>query len=803
MSASPRLDAALTTGDLVILAGAGVSRLGPSYLPGWYDFNKSLLDEAKACALRGLPDLDATAVAAINGLDIGQIPVEAFSDLIVRSFASDGYFTVLDVLDADQTNANHQALAALAKLGRLKAIVTTNFDTLIERACRDAGVAVTVLTGHDLITGGVPDGFVLYKIHGSVTAASTLVDTVGQKLRGLPEPIRARLGELFGGNHLLVLGYSGGDLKFGRDYLMLSAIDDDAPGFSWVFQPGSKPGAEVTALKARLGDRGAIITAALPEFFSTLGVDAASPEPATDEASSRYAVQRRAAERIRKFFDERYVGPLSSAAFCAGLLARTGHDASAAAIRRGLADEAERWGTQMPVTSAIVFRTLATGAMRNGDVKTAERWTRMEIGFWESLETHLAVDAPDDARRDLLNSTAIVWRNLAVVQRAHHDYASAKASIARAGELARRSGHPGLTSDVLQELAHYLAEAEPDADLQVSVLRRAVSAAIEDGSARRVTSTLADLGELLIDLGEYFLAKKELARAGGYLALAVDADDAERIEIALASIEARRNNPSQAAARLQPLVDRHAAHTPAGARVRAALARFIGHDDHWRPNALAMIDDVAAAMDDGRLAAASLPQVPPRDALASLRSARAAGGRSALLTLLHVDDTIDEVSSRGQIVLAEFAQFPWVLPSFYGQLCHAAKARGAWLRVMDLAQGLFFSAGIVGDTARQLEATNLMGTARAILGNLRGAVGELESALPGAPPGPLRDAITANIGTIRAATEPVPPASLSMPAVDAPPPPAAAAAWIGAAQRLAMNDVVGAVALLAAARGGR
>src|SRR5262245_54325465 len=92
------LQSAADHGDLLVLAGAGISKLGPSFLPDWFGFNRSLLEEAKACAQR-LAQLDAAAIEALQALQIDQIPVEAFSDLIVQSLAAEGYFTVLDVLD--------------------------------------------------------------------------------------------------------------------------------------------------------------------------------------------------------------------------------------------------------------------------------------------------------------------------------------------------------------------------------------------------------------------------------------------------------------------------------------------------------------------------------------------------------------------------------------------------------------------------------------------------------------------------------------------------------------------------------
>jgi len=105
----PPLARALDTGRLLIPAGSGISKLGPSFLPDWRGFNRSLLEEAKASAVRGLPGMTDEAATAIRGLNLDRLPVEVFSDLIVRSFAAEGYFPVLGVIDSEHPNANARA----------------------------------------------------------------------------------------------------------------------------------------------------------------------------------------------------------------------------------------------------------------------------------------------------------------------------------------------------------------------------------------------------------------------------------------------------------------------------------------------------------------------------------------------------------------------------------------------------------------------------------------------------------------------------------------------------------------------
>src|SRR5215472_12208305 len=139
---SDRLDHAIEAarqGRLAVLAGAGISTLPPASLPSWSEFTSALLSVAVATAVNS-PFLDEDSIAAIRSLTPDSISTAALSESISKYVASAGYFRFLTVLDSTTTNANHQALAELAGRGRLRAIVTPNFDTLIERAFEESHV---------------------------------------------------------------------------------------------------------------------------------------------------------------------------------------------------------------------------------------------------------------------------------------------------------------------------------------------------------------------------------------------------------------------------------------------------------------------------------------------------------------------------------------------------------------------------------------------------------------------------------------------------------------------------------------
>jgi hypothetical protein len=187
---------------LAIFAGSGLSVLPPAFLPDWRSFNQAVLEAVKTAAAVALAD-DPDARAALDTLTLDRIPVEAFSDQIVDGFSGADYFSVLDVLDGVATNVNHRALAELAARGALRAIVTTNFDTLIERAFRERGVALQVFAKTQDFERPPPfEHCVLYKIHGTVGADTTFVDTVSQKMRGLGAAKRTHLHAVYDAFHL-------------------------------------------------------------------------------------------------------------------------------------------------------------------------------------------------------------------------------------------------------------------------------------------------------------------------------------------------------------------------------------------------------------------------------------------------------------------------------------------------------------------------------------------------------------------------------------------------------------------------
>ena len=125
----------------VVVAGSGISKASPSNLPSWWEYNLILLEELNRSASSLLPE--GEYALTLNLMEY--IPVVSVSDFLTRGAMGKGYFPILKILDGSSPNNIHYGLASLAQRGQLKAIITTNFDTLLEQAFDNSGVPYQLL----------------------------------------------------------------------------------------------------------------------------------------------------------------------------------------------------------------------------------------------------------------------------------------------------------------------------------------------------------------------------------------------------------------------------------------------------------------------------------------------------------------------------------------------------------------------------------------------------------------------------------------------------------------------------------
>lgn len=305
----------------VVIAGAGISAEPPSNLPSWWEYNKKLIAQIKAGALELCPE----AADILECIDVeNKLPVQCISQLVVSQGAGESYFPLLELLNGTIPNANHYALAELAWQGALNAVVTTNFDTLIEAAFRSKAVPLyTAVQKQDYYEAANVAECKLFKIHGSVHNDASLIDTVRQKAVGLSSEKRLILENVLSGGDIFVIGFSGADLDFDLDYIPLARALEGGSKLTWIIRPGSAPNPNVAELQRRHPKNVSVREMELPELFESLGVcnenlQKTSPDATVPENETKLA------QKIKELFSSPYIGPHGCVGYCLTLLEMIG-----------------------------------------------------------------------------------------------------------------------------------------------------------------------------------------------------------------------------------------------------------------------------------------------------------------------------------------------------------------------------------------------------------------------------------------------------------------------------------------------
>ena len=281
---------AVKQGRLVPFVGAGTSCIPPTALPSWTNVNQAVLKGLWGRALEAATDNEELKsyvhrfyTCIKETLEEKELPPEFFSEIIVNRLG-DFYFNVLSVLDSDNTNTVHQTLASLAKVGSVRVIITTNFDTCVEQALIDEGVQPIVFKGQATFDvnalriglretpfdASSPVCYVL-KVHGSADDSSSVVDTLAQRSIGLPKEITDCVDLSLEYGHWLFLGFSGADLLGDKNYLQIRPSMDTAVGFTWLNRYCDQPLESVTKLANDYPNgKASILYAELPDALKPL-----------------------------------------------------------------------------------------------------------------------------------------------------------------------------------------------------------------------------------------------------------------------------------------------------------------------------------------------------------------------------------------------------------------------------------------------------------------------------------------------------------------------------------------------------
>lgn len=194
----------IKTGKTVLFLGAGISR--NSGIP--------MVAQLVPYILQKLDVTKEETELVMNS----DLPFEVFMEILHESSNID---RLLDVFEGGQPNAMHILIARLVKAEHLKTIVSTNFDTLIEKALEAEGLKrgedfeVTYKEEEFDAINWNDDKIRLIKIHGSIKDKAnigvTLKKVASEQLSQQRQGVINHIFSEGAHNNVLVLGYSSSD----------------------------------------------------------------------------------------------------------------------------------------------------------------------------------------------------------------------------------------------------------------------------------------------------------------------------------------------------------------------------------------------------------------------------------------------------------------------------------------------------------------------------------------------------------------------------------------------------------------
>ena len=525
----------------------------------------------------------------------------------------------------------------------------------------------------------------------------TLVDTVTQKLRGLSFPVRARLIDLFHRHHVLVVGFSGGDLVFGADYLALSTLKGGDRGITWIVEPGKTLNPQAEAIVR--GARGAAPEITLTEVFTHLGVAPAARKVTANAAAAGQAeADRRAQVRIRQWLEELGNGPLGSVLFCIALADERGWRAEANALRAAVAADLQRRGRTLPLNAIVAFNNLAGGAEQAGDYRSMGHWAGRALAMCTEFERRRQIETEPVSpagMRDMENQWITSYIQLGRSRAGSGDTTGAREAFARARRAAEALRDADSLSHLLMNELLLLRREDSSVEEQLELARRAWSLAAKKGSAQVITESAAMEAHILATIGEYDAALWAVER--GERAIPWSGSLLTRLapELMRAEATARRGRHDEAAEEFECAIAKARADPVIEARLRLLAVATLAFHLPFLERAMAHVDWVLAAMADDRIPRDGTNALLATEArIKELPAAVTDIAASGVPTFLTLPDGVAEAERglRRALLKAEhegdIATVPRILLSLANSRYDAAKPR----RMLDLAEAALHAA---------------------------------------------------------------------------------------------------------------
>jgi len=210
-----RIKKILLQEPFILFCGAGISVEAPTLIPSWNSLRDTILSaicESDNYLSELLPELLGQNIKP-------EIVFSAFNKQIPK-FVN----TIVSPLTSIEPNQNHIIIAKLAKLGLLRTIFTTNWDTCIEKALLNENVSFLQFTEEDLkdpfdmLKSIKLEKLHIFKLHGCASKPSSIIATIEDLTKQKPMKWRTILKFYILSSNSIFWGFKGSELNLG-DYL--------------------------------------------------------------------------------------------------------------------------------------------------------------------------------------------------------------------------------------------------------------------------------------------------------------------------------------------------------------------------------------------------------------------------------------------------------------------------------------------------------------------------------------------------------------------------------------------------------
>ena len=495
--------------SFILVVGAGISIDPPSNLPSWSGFYKKMLDGIKEKVLETLP----TARKLLEPIDVNKLPVQCISEIIVRSGAGDSYFPLLTLLESARPNANHKAIVEMVKQRMVCAIITTNFDTLLERAFRQENIKLNVIISeNDYAESFQMRGCNLFKIHGTVFDPTSLVDTVTQKYVGLSVVKRTFLKNLLKNYDVVFLGFSGADFSFDLDYIPIHEAVNNNHAIKWIKHPGSSTHDNVKLLQNEFSGRMHLQELNLSDYFKLNNIDYESLNTEVQVNEPIEASAKLIDVEIQRFLASEHLGFWGCVGYCIDILDKIGLDAQLQDFICICEDVIKT--KPLDISASLTLFAIGNKMLKSDPDKSIDYfYTILRInGDIEEKLSRLSNRDLKLFKKENLNNCANVWNNLGLAYLQKENFSNAKSAFAISKEIAQSCGNKLILATALFNEVRINFRESNDSDKYIKELKGCEKEAKDAGDIQLLANILLLRCDIFLLLGEYFLVQEDLAK---------------------------------------------------------------------------------------------------------------------------------------------------------------------------------------------------------------------------------------------------------------------------------------------------